>query len=109
MATFDAISHINKGGSPTGAHRPERSWYRNISETMTYRQTLENNSGCDSFAPASRDELWNSSSVGSIHLISGQRQAGIDDLLATEQERVGLESDVAIVGILRVDRRFNPP
>src|ERR1700731_2596679 len=47
--------------------------------------------------------------VGSIHLIPGQGQAGIDDLLATEQKRVGLESGVAIVGVLRVDRHFDRP
>src|ERR1700719_4049670 len=45
----------------------------------------------------------------SIHLISGQWQAGVDDFLATEQERVRLESDIAIVGILCIDRRFDRP
>src|ERR1700736_6259073 len=54
-------------------------------------------------------ELVFFSGVGSIHLIPGQGQAGIDDLLATEQKRVGLESGVAIVGVLRVDRRFDRP
>ena len=43
------------------------------------------------------------------HFIPGQRQADIDDLLTAEQERIGLESDVAIARILRVDRRLDRP
>jgi hypothetical protein len=31
--------------------------------------------------------------VGSIHLISAKGRADIDDLLASEQERVGLEAE----------------
>jgi hypothetical protein len=46
---------------------------------------------------ALKPESISYSGVGSIHLIPGQWQAGVDNLLATEQERVGLESDVAIV------------
>ena len=43
------------------------------------------------------------------HFIPGQRQADIDYLFAAKQERVGLESDVAIARILRADRRFDRP
>src|ERR1700730_17116210 len=45
----------------------------------------------------------------SFHLILGQRREGVDDLLAAEEERIGLESNIDPVGIPGVDRRLYRP
>src|SRR6266849_3600309 len=44
-----------------------------------------------------------------LPLRQGRQGVDVDQLLAAEEKRVGLESDVGTVGILGVDRRFYRP